>query len=156
MGMKIIIPIGISGSGKSRLYDMEYQDYVNVCPDDIRRELTGNISDQSRNKEVFKIAQKMIDDRIANDRDVFYDVTNINTEYRKKFVNKYKGTDVKIIYVILPVDVNVSNERIKNDLNNKVDRSKVSYQVLLRQYEMYKETLNSQFKDENVNEIIYL
>lgn len=154
--MKIIIPIGISGSGKSRLYDMEYQDYVNVCPDDIRRELTGNISDQSRNKEVFKIAQKMIDDRIANDRDVFYDVTNINTEYRKKFVNKYKGTDVKIIYVILPVDVNVSNERIKNDLNNKVDRSKVSYQVLLRQYEMYKETLNSQFKDENVNEIIYL
>ena len=156
MGMKIIIPIGISGSGKSRLYDMEYQDYVNVCPDDIRRELTGNISDQSRNKEVFKIAQKMIDDRIANDRDVFYDATNINTEYRKKFVNKYKGTDVKIIYVILPVDVNVSNERIKNDLNNKVDRSKVSYQVLLRQYEMYKETLNSQFKDENVNEIIYL
>lgn len=154
--MKIIIPIGISGSGKSRLYDMEYQDYVNVCPDDIRRELTGNISDQSRNKEVFKIAQKMIDDRIANDRDVFYDATNINTEYRKKFVNKYKGTDVKIIYVILPVDVNVSNERIKNDLNNKVDRSKVSYQVLLRQYEMYKETLNSQFKDENVNEIIYL
>ena len=156
MGMKIIIPIGISGSGKSRLYDMEYQDYVNVCPDDIRRELTGNISDQSRNKEVFKIAQKMIDDCIANDRDVFYDDTNINTEYRKKFVNKYKGTDVKIIYVILPVDVNVSNERIKNDLNNKVDRSKVSYQVLLRQYEMYKETLNSQFKDENVNEIIYL
>lgn len=156
MGMKIIIPIGISGSGKSRLYDMEYQDYVNVCPDDIRRELTGNISDQSRNKEVFKIAQKMIDDCIANDRDVFYDATNINTEYRKKFVNKYKGTDVKIIYVILPVDVNVSNERIKNDLNNKVDRSKVSYQVLLRQYEMYKETLNSQFKDENVNEIIYL
>lgn len=154
--MKIIIPIGISGSGKSRLYDMEYQDYVNVCPDDIRRELTGNISDQSRNKEVFKIAQKMIDDCIANDRDVFYDATNINTEYRKKFVNKYKGTDVKIIYVILPVDVNVSNERIKNDLNNKVDRSKVSYQVLLRQYEMYKETLNSQFKDENVNEIIYL
>lgn len=154
--MKIIIPIGISGSGKSRLYDMEYQDYVNVCPDDIRRELTGNISDQSRNKEVFKIAQKMIDDCIANDRDVFYDDTNINTEYRKKFVNKYKGTDVKIIYVILPVDVNVSNERIKNDLNNKVDRSKVSYQVLLRQYEMYKETLNSQFKDENVNEIIYL
>jgi len=156
MGMKIIIPIGISGSGKSRLYDMEYQDYVKVCPDDIRRELTGNISDQSRNREVFELAQKMIDDCIANDRDVFYDATNINSEYRKKFVNKYKGTDVKIVYVILPADVNVSNERIKNDLNTGVDRSNVSYQVLLRQYEMYKETLNSQFKDENVDEIIYL
>lgn len=154
--MEIVIPIGISGSGKSRLYNIQYQDYVKVCPDDIRKELTGNISDQSRNKEVFELVQKRIDDCIANDRNVFYDATNINTEHRKKFVNKYRGTNVRIVYVILPADVNVSNERIKNDLNNKVDRSKVPYQVLLRQYEMYKETLNTQFKDENVDEIIYL
>lgn len=154
--MELIIPIGISGSGKSRLYNLNYQDYVKICPDDIRKELTGSISDQSKNKEVFELAQKRIDDCIVNDKNVFYDATNINTEYRKKFVNKYKETNVRIVYVILPADVNISYQRIKNDLDNKVDRSKVSYQVLLRQYEMYKETLNSQFKDENVDEIIYL
>lgn len=154
--MELIIPIGISGSGKSRLYNLNCQDYVKICPDDIRKELTGSISDQSKNKEVFELAQKRIDDCIANDKNVFYDATNINTEYRKKFVNKYKETNVRIVYVILPADVNISYQRIKNDLDNKVDRSKVSYQVLLRQYEMYKETLNSQFKDENVDEIIYL
>lgn len=154
--MELIIPIGISGSGKSRLYNLNYQDYVKICPDDIRKELTGSISDQSKNKEVFELAQKRIDDCIANDKNVFYDATNINTEYRKKFVNKYKETNVRIVYVILPADVNISYQRIKNDLDNKVDRSKVPYQVLLRQYEMYKETLNSQFKDENVDEIIYL
>ena len=102
------------------------------------------------------MAQKRIDDCIANDKNVFYDATNINTEYRKKFVNKYKETNVRIFYVILPDDVNISYQRIKNDLDNKVDRSKVPYQVLLRQYEIYKETLNSKFKDENVDEIIYL
>lgn len=154
--MELIIPIGISGSGKSRLYNLNYQDYVKICPDDIRKELTGSISDQSKNKEVFELVQKRIDDCIANDKNVFYDATNINTEYRKKFVNKYKETNVRIVYVILPADVNISYQRIKNDLDNKVDRSKVPYQVLLRQYEMYKETLNSQFKDENVDEIIYL
>lgn len=154
--MELIIPIGISGSGKSRLYNLNYQNYVKICPDDIRKELTGSISDQSKNKEVFELAQKRIDDCITNDKNVFYDATNINTEYRKKFVNKYKGTNVRIVYVILPADVNISYQRIKNDLDNKVDRSKVPYQVLLRQYEMYKETLNSQFKDENVDEIIYL
>lgn len=154
--MELIIPIGISGSGKSRLYNLNYQNYVKICPDDIRKELTGSISDQSKNKEVFELAQKRIDDCIANDKNVFYDATNINTEYRKKFVNKYKRTNVRIVYVILPADVNISYQRIKNDLDNKVDRSKVPYQVLLRQYEMYKETLNSQFKDENVDEIIYL
>ena len=135
--MELIIPIGISGSGKSRLYNLNYQDYVKICPDDIRKELTGSISDQSKNKEVFELAQKRIDDCIANDKNVFYDATNINTEYRKKFVNKYKETNVRIVYVILPADVNISYQRIKNDLDNKVDRSKVSYQVLLRQYEMY-------------------
>lgn len=154
--MELIIPIGISGSGKSRLYNLNYQDYVKICPDDIRKELTGSISDQSKNKEVFELVQKRIDDCIANDKNVFYDATNINTEYRKKFVNKYKETNVRIVYVILPADVNISYQRIKNDLDNKVDRSKVPYQVLLRQYEMYKETLNSQFKDENVDEIIYV
>ena len=154
--MELIIPIGISGSGKSRLYNLNYQDYVKICPDDIRKELTGSVSDQSKNKEVFELAQKRIDDCIANDKNVFYDATNINTEYRKKFVNKYKETNVRIVYIILPADVNISYQRIKNDLDNKVDRSKVSYQVLLRQYEMYKETLNSQFKDENVDKIIYL
>lgn len=154
--MEIVIPIGISGSGKSRLYNLNYWEYVKICPDDIRKELTGSISDQSKNKEVFELAQKRIDDCIANDKNVFYDATNINTEYRKKFVNKYKETNVRIVYVILPADVNISYQRIKNDLDNKVDRSKVPYQVLLRQYEMYKETLNSQFKDENVDEIIYL
>lgn len=154
--MELIIPIGISGSGKSRLYNLNYQDYVKICPDDIRKELTGSISDQSKNKEVFELAQKRIDDCIANDKNVFYDATNINTEYRKKFVNKYKETNVRIVYVILPADVNISYQRIKNDLDNKVDRSKVPYQVLLRQYEIYKETLNSKFKDENVDEIIYL
>ena len=154
--MEIVIPIGISGSGKSRLYNLNYWEYVKICPDDIRKELTGSISDQSKNKEVFELAQKRIDDCIANDKNVFYDATNINTEYRKKFVNKYKETNVRIVYVILPADVNISYQRIKNDLDNKVDRSKVPYQVLLRQYEIYKETLNSQFKDENVDEIIYL
>lgn len=154
--MEIVIPIGISGSGKSRLYNLNYQEYVKICPDDIRKELTRSISDQSKNKEVFELAQKRIDDCIANDKNVFYDATNINTEYRKKFVNKYKGTNVRIVYVILPADVNISYQRIKNDLDNKVDRSKVPYQVLLRQYEMYKDSLNSQFKDENVDEIIYL
>ena len=79
--MELIIPIGISGSGKSRLYNLNYQDYVKICPDDIRKELTGSISDQSKNKEVFELAQQRIDDCIANDKNVFYDATNINQEY---------------------------------------------------------------------------
>lgn len=155
--MKLIVPIGISGSGKSRLYKLKYNDYVKVCPDDIRKELTGDISDQSKNAEVFKLADRRIDDCIRNNKDCFYDATNLNTRFRKSFVNKYKDMDnVEIIYVVLPADVNVSNERIKKDLDNKVERSNVPYTVLLRQYEMYKETLKYNFSGENVQKVIYV
>ena len=58
--MEIIMPIGISGSGKSRLYRMRYSDYTLVSPDLIRKELTGNISDQSQNTRVFKEVDRRI------------------------------------------------------------------------------------------------
>lgn len=155
--MRLIVPIGISGSGKSRLYKLKYADYVKVCPDDIRKELTGNISDQSKNAEVFKVANQRIDDCVKNNLDCFYDATNLNTQFRKSFVNRYKDMDnVEIIYIVLPADVNVSNDRIKHDLNNNVDRSNVPYTVLLRQYEMFKETLRYNFSGENVQKVIYV
>lgn len=155
--MKLIVPIGISGSGKSRLYSKKYSDYVKVCPDDIRKELTGDISDQSKNRDVFKTAYERVNDCVKKDKNVFFDATNLNTEYRKFFVNMYKDKDnVEVIYLILPADVNVSNERIKKDLDNKVDRSSVPYTVLLRQYEMYKETLKYNFAGENVQKVVYV
>ena len=58
--MEVIIPIGISGSGKSRLYEKRYKDYEIISPDLIRKELTGDISNQKRNKEVFQIALKRV------------------------------------------------------------------------------------------------
>ena len=49
---KLVLPIGISGSGKSYIYNRDYKDCVQVSPDLIREELTGDISNQSKNKEV--------------------------------------------------------------------------------------------------------
>ena len=59
--MELILPIGISGSGKSRLYKKEYSDYKLVSPDEIRKFLTGNISDQSKNNEVFERVDNLIE-----------------------------------------------------------------------------------------------
>lgn len=106
---------------------------------------------------MFKIAYERVNDCVKKDKNVFFDATNLNTEYRKFFVNMYKDkTNVEVIYLILPADVNVSNERIKKDLDNKVDRSSVPYTVLLRQYEMYKETLKYNFAGENVQKVVYV
>ena len=123
--MEIIIPIGISGSGKTRLYRIRYRNYTLVSPDLIRKELTGNISDQRKNKEVFLEVDRRIDELVKKGQSFFYDATNVNTDFRKAFVNKYKDTDVKIIYVILPADVATSILRIKTDLKESVERAQV-------------------------------
>ena len=85
----------------------------------------------------------------------FYDATNVNSEFRKKFVNRFRGTDIKIIYVILPSDVEASYKRIKNDLINNVDRSDVPLKALERQMDLYNQSLRTNFEGENVQEIIY-
>ena len=154
--MEIIVPIGISGSGKSRLYTMRYSDLTLVSPDLIRKELTGSISDQKKNKEVFEEVDRRVADLVKKGESFFYDATNVNTEFRKKFVEQFRGTDVNVIYVVMPADMQVSYMRIKQDLKNKVDRSKVPFEVLIRQKGFYNQSLKSNFEGENVQEIIYI
>jgi predicted kinase len=154
--MEIIVPIGISGSGKSRLYNMRYSDLTLVSPDLIRKELTGSISDQRKNKEVFEEVDRRVADLVKKGESFFYDATNVNTEFRKKFVEQFRGTDVNVIYVVMPADMQVSYMRIKQDLKNKVDRSKVPFEVLIRQKGFYNQSLKSNFEGENVQEVIYI
>lgn len=154
--MEIIVPIGISGSGKSRLYKMRYSNLVLVSPDLIRKELTGSISDQRKNREVFEEVDRRVADLVKEGKSFFYDATNVNPEFRKKFVEQFRGTDVKITYVILPGDMNMSYIRIKQDLKNNVERAKVPFEVLIRQKGFYNQSLNSNFDGENVQEVIYI
>ena len=154
--MEIIIPIGISGSGKTRLYNMRYSDLTLVSPDLIRKELTGSISDQKKNKEVFEEVDRRVEDLVKKGESFLYDATNVNPEFRKKFVEQFGGTDVKVIYAVLPADMQVSYMRIKEDLKNNVDRSKVPFEVLIRQKGFYNQSLKSNFEGENVQEVIYI
>jgi predicted kinase len=154
--MEIIVPIGISGSGKTRLYNMRYNDLYLLSPDLIRKELTGDISNQTRNKDVFIEVDKRVDSLVKARKSFFYDATNVNTDFRKAFSDKFRETDIKIVYVVLPADIEVSMKRIKTDLKNKAERSDVPYHALVRQYGMYNHSLKTKFQGENVQEVIYI
>jgi predicted kinase len=153
---KLVLPIGISGSGKSYIYNRDYKDCVQVSPDLIREELTGDISNQSKNKEVFKLAFERVDEYLNNGQDVFFDATNVNKSQRKTFTDKYIGTDVEVVYVILPADIDLSWKRIRADIREKKNRADVPYFALVRQKENYDNTIKLGFDDENVQEVIYV
>ena len=153
---KLVLPIGISGSGKSYIYNRDYKDCVQVSPDLIREELTGDISNQSKNKEVFKLAFERVDEYLNNGQDVFFDATNVNKSQRKTFTDKYIGSDVEIVYVILPADIDLSWKRIRSDIVEKKNRADVPHFALVRQKENYDNTIKLGFDDENVQEVIYV
>ena len=153
---KLVLPIGISGSGKSYIYNKDYKDCVQVSPDLIREELTGDISNQSKNKEVFKLAFERVDEYLNKGMDVFFDATNVNKSQRKSFTDKYIGTDVEVVYVILPSDIDLSWKRIRSDIREKKNRADVPYFALVRQKENYDNTIKLGFDDENVQEVIYV
>ena len=153
---KLVLPIGISGSGKSYIYNKDYKDCVQVSPDLIREELTGDISNQSKNKEVFKLAFERVDEYLNSGQDVFFDATNVNKSQRKSFTDKYIGTDVEVVYVILPADIDLSWKRIRSDIREKKNRADVPYFALVRQKENYDNTIKLGFDDENVQEVVYV
>lgn len=153
---KLVLPIGISGSGKSYIYNKDYKDCVQVSPDLIREELTGDISNQTKNKEVFKLAFERVDEYLNKGQDVFFDATNVNKEQRKNFTDKYIGTDIEVIYVVLPADIDLSWNRIRKDIREGKNRSNVPYFALVKQKEQYDKSLKSGFNDENVQEVIYV
>lgn len=153
---KLILPIGISGSGKSYIYNRYYKDYILVSPDLIREELTGDISNQSKNKEVFRIAFARVDEYLKKEQNVFFDATNVNKSQRKKFTDKYVDTDVEVTYVVLPADIDLSWTRIRKDIREQKNRSDVPYFALVKQKEQYDNSLKLGFDDENVKEVIYV
>ncbi len=138
--------IGIPGSGKSTYLRSISSDNIKiVCPDDIRRELTGNISDQSKNGEVWDKAKQDILNNISQGFYTILDATNVNTKARRNMLSLVKSNfpDINTYATLFDADPEVSKQRIKKDITNKVDRSNVPDEVIDRMYQQYLETLNN-------------
>jgi predicted kinase len=152
----LILFVGISGSGKSHYirntilndfpeiqevidkYNLNLYDLV-VCPDDIRREITGDVSNIFSDNEVWMIARKRVNDVIKAYGLCIFDATNIANKSRKKFLRDIK-CDKKCAVVLKP-DVELSKARIKKDIEDAVDRSKVPEFVIDRQFNTFKTNL---------------
>jgi len=117
---KFIIPVGISGSGKSTwINTLEGQGYAVVSPDDIRREVLGTVNDQSRGGEIFQIAYQRVADALNIGKNVIFDATNVGSSDRREML-KYLKNNVNVDFdayaKIFDANPEVSKERIKKIL----------------------------------------
>jgi predicted kinase len=144
----LILTVGIPGSGKStwaRAF-AERSKYIRISPDDIREEITGDISNVHRDKDVWIEAYKRIKEKLLKPQSVIFDATNINPTTRKELEKQFNDISI-IVYKIFSCNPEEAKKRIAIDLQNKVNRSKVPEFIIDKMYSMYDGCV--QFLNEN-------
>lgn len=142
--VNLTLPIGIAGSGKSTwIKSLPKDTYTIISPDEIRRNLTGSISDQSKNIEVFKETDKQVIEAIKEGKQVVLDATNTRTDFRRSFLQTLRGlfSNIRIAYKIIDSNPEISKQRIKKDIESGMDRAAVPEEIVDKQYEQYLQTL---------------
>jgi len=152
----LIVPIGISGSGKSTYFNkrllidfpkiaerlnelnLSVADIV-VCPDEIRKEILGSVNDQTNGSMIWKIAGERVHGKLHKIGLAIIDGVNTHGGGRNKFLKNYKNT--KKIALIFRPKIDLCFERITNDISNNVDRSNVPLEAIQRQLKSFKSSV---------------
>ena len=111
---KVVIGIGVPGSGKTTLLKAfaHNNKYIYICPDDIRAELTGDASNQTKNDEVWKEAYLRTEKELCAGNSVVFDATTADFEQRKHLLGfvRLKGAE-KIQGIYVNVSLETAKER---------------------------------------------
>jgi predicted kinase len=144
---KFIMTVGIPGSGKSRwvnsykevminpngLGGIQENNYEVVCPDQIRKEITGHISDITQDQRVWKIVKERVIEYLKEGKNVILDSTMVKS--RKEFI---KDLPLCFRYAkVFRITPEEAIRRIQKDIENNVDRSKVPDSVVFKMYENF-------------------
>lgn len=139
----LILTVGIPGSGKStwaKAYS-EKTGYIRICPNDIRKEITGDISNISRDSDVWTIAKERVNKLLDEGKNVIFDSTMMNSKTLTTF--KMLSHKAIVCYKVFECTAEEAKERISIDLNNKVDRSKVPDHIVDKMYLNYDSIVQS-------------
>lgn len=132
---------GCSGSGKTTFYrNNKNANSVCVCPDDLRKEITGNISDQTKNKEVFELAYSNLNNYCKTKKEIWFDATNLNKESLNKIISvaSKNNQDCSIYVFEKSFDFDECNCRVRQDIAHGVNRSNVPEDIIKKQHERFK------------------
>lgn len=111
--MSMIALMAIPGAGKSTWIEQQGPPagVTVVSPDEIRLALTGDMSNQDRNAEVFAEARRQAAEALAAGDDVVWDATNVTARARADILSIAKAARAHAELVVLDVPLAVAKER---------------------------------------------
>jgi predicted kinase len=120
MPMRIIVLIGLPGSGKSTY--LERMGVTGLSSDRIRQWLTDDETDQSVQRRVFRTLRYLLRERLEIGRPVTYiDATNLTPRERRPYlvIAQKRGCTAEAVFFDLPLEVcrqrNLSRARVVPD-----------------------------------------
>ena len=149
MTPKIFLTVGCSGSGKSYFAKKFCQanDVVELNLDNFRKLISGDISNQDVTFEAIKERDKQLEKQLKLNRSVMLSDTNLHARNINSIAKKYPHLDVEVFFITDSDNVQLCKDRIADDLQDGVDRSKVPDEVIDRQYENYVKMKDATFED---------
>lgn len=140
----LIVMVGISGAGKTSTATAEYKGYNIISTDNIREEICGDRSDQSKNDKVFRVFHKRIIESLRAGRNTVADATNLTIKSRRSLLYAVGNIECwKVAHII----VKPFYECIRN---NDERNTPVPRYVIRKQMERFQ----IPFHEEGFNEII--
>ncbi len=150
----LYVTIGIPGSGKSR-WAQTKTDAILVSTDAIRQELCGNITDQTRNAEVFDVAHAAIRCHLLAGHNVVFDATNLRGFNREVLLKTLPPCDR--VAVVFPCDAETAKARVRADIRDGKNRSDVPDHAIERMARLFAEEVSeTALLAEGFDEIIYI
>lgn len=130
----LYIMVGVSGAGKTTWIkdttkDFERNEYRIISPDNERKKLTGDISNQECSGvaffNCFKQLTKFVDDESISR--IYWDATNLSTKSLNDIMKVVNGSSLGWVTHLVCFedsrDWELCQNRVKSDLSNGVDRS---------------------------------
>lgn len=116
---KAIIGIGIPGSGKTTVLKKfaEKNSYTYISLDEIRKELTGDESDQTKNAEVWREVYKKSADFLCDGQTVVIDATFAKDFERKafiKFIRESGAEKIQGIFMDTPIEIAQHRNKLRD------------------------------------------
>lgn len=147
--------VGCSGTGKSTYLRSVFDPEIIIEPDAIRKEVTGSVSDQNRDNEVWKLVLSRVKILLDTKNICVLDATNTKSSLRSQFLKQLPKETVKVAIVFQPqgTDEEIVDKlygRVQGDLTSGKDRSAVPKEVIARQLTQFKnglQNIESQFDE---------
>ena len=136
---KLMVMVGIPGSGKST-FAKHYSEDANNMPtvwisrDEVRYSLISDKDEYfAKEKDVFKVFAKKINEALAEGKNVIADATHINAQSRKKLLASVTIPNIQIEACVMETSL---QECLKNN-EKRSGRACVPKEAILRMYRQF-------------------